>query len=522
MNKYIPHLIISLLSGAIYALAYPSTMFKGVFLFGILSTAILLQLLHQYSDWRRLAGLVTMHNIGLNLVGYYWIPHTLQEFGQLPAWISYILAIFFSFILQPYLYVFITAWWAWRKYRKTEITPVQQMFAFATALTICEMITPQQFPSYAGSVWMHVAPFVGLAPIGGIFLFSFVNYLISYELGRLYRRRRPTRLVWSVLSMFMMFNYFLKLPPLTGSESVNIRIVQANIGNFLKMDSENNQTTALQEVIDRYWRLSLLAPEKKLDLIIWPETAYPNSFNGKDSWIPRVFTDIMKKTKSELLIGGYDHHPDKAAFDFIESEYNSAVLMSDQKVKNIYHKNILIPFGETLPFGPLNKMIVGFVPTVSLFARGSGTPEMKLKSGHGLITPICYEILETGFTRSLLNEHPNSDLIVNLTNDSWYGETAEPFQHLFLAKWRAIEFGRPIIRSTNTGISSVIYPDGAESPRLNNGEEKVLDIELKLPKHIEPTIYQRFGFTVVLLFMATLIAIVFWKKRILPSKGHVV
>lgn len=520
MNRFALHLIISFISGALYALAYPSTLFKGVFLFTFLSLAALLHLLIQHHSFKRLFTLVTVYNLGLNLVGYYWIPHTLQEFGQLPPWISYVLAIFFSLILQPYLYVFITAWWAWKKFGKKELTPEQQMIIFAVGLTLAEIITPQQFPSYAGSAWLHVAPFLGLAPIGGIYLYSFVTYLISYEMGRLFRRRRPTQLVWSTLSIFLILNYVLRLGPLQGDKSINVRLVQANIGNFLKVESEKNQKSALDEVIDRYWRLSLLSSKKKLDLIIWPETAYPNSFNGKGSWIPRVFTDIMKKTNAELLIGGYDHHPEKSPFDFIESEYNSAILMSDLKVASIYHKNILIPFGETLPFGPLNKTVVNFVPTVSLFARGEGTPEMKLKSGHGLITPICYEILETGFTRSLLNQHSNSDIIVNLTNDSWYGETAEPFQHLFLAKWRALEFGRPIIRSTNTGISSVIFPDGAESPRLMIGEEKVLDVEIKLPAHIEPTIYQKFGISIVLLVMGMISLLIFWKKQSPPLKDH--
>lgn len=520
MNKYLIHLLISFISGALYALAYPSSLFKGVFLFAFLSTAILLHLIVRYTGWRKLFGLVLIHNLGLNLVGYYWIPHTLQEFGALPVWISHILALFFSLILQPYLFFAVTAWWAWKKYGKKEITPEQQMFVFAAGLTLFEIFAPQQFPSYSGAPWLHVAPYLGLVPIGGIYLYSFITYLVSYEMGRLFRKRRPTPLVWSTLSVFLLLNYTLKLSPLVGEKSVHVRIVQANIGNFLKLESEKSQETALQEVIDRYWRLSLLAPKQPIDLIVWPETAYPNSFNGSESWVPRVFTDIMKKMNAEMLIGGYDHHPDKSPFDFIESEYNAAVLMSEQKVSSIYHKNILIPFGETLPFGPLNKTVVSMVPTVSLFARGEGTPQMKLKSGHGVIAPICYEILESGFTRKLLNAHEGSDIIVNLTNDSWYGETAEPFQHLFLAKWRALEFGKPIIRSTNTGISSVIYPDGAESPRLNNGEEKVLDIELKLPEHIAPTIYQRFGVSIVILIMTALLALIFWKKQIPPSKGH--
>src|SRR5690606_21675085 len=90
--------------------------------------------------------------------------------------------------------------------------------------------------------------------------------------------------------------------------------------------------------------------------------------------------------------------------------------------------------------------------------------------------------------------HP--DFLLNLTNDSWYGDTAEPYQHLFLAKWRAIEFGIPMVRSTNTGITSVVYPDGSESERTGIYEETSLEISLPHSKSA-PTPYQRFGILIM-------------------------
>ncbi|MDB9787271.1 hypothetical protein OAB57_04120, partial [Bacteriovoracaceae bacterium] len=95
--------------------------------------------------------------------------------------------------------------------------------------------------------------------------------------------------------------------------------------------------------------------------------------------------------------------------------------------------------------------------------------------------------------------------VINLTNDSWYGDTAEPFQHQFLAHWRAIEFLIPVIRSTNTGITSVLLPDGSQSKYLNINEENVLDIELKLINN-QPTIFQQFGnkgFILIVIFLLT-------------------
>jgi apolipoprotein N-acyltransferase len=177
-------------------------------------------------------------------------------------------------------------------------------------------------------------------------------------------------------------------------------------------------------------------------------------------------------------------------------------------LESSYYKNILIPFGETLPFGPLNQSIVEMVPAIALFARGEGSQKMETRNGTRFVTPICYEILETEFMRKLLNEHGNNQFIVNHSNDSWYGTTAEPYQHLFLSKWRALEFAIPIIRSTNTGVTSVIYPDGSESKRLLIGEKKALEEVIPLPP-AQNTIYQRYG-VIPFLVMTLLMGLVIW------------
>jgi len=136
---------------------------------------------------------------------------------------------------------------------------------------------------------------------------------------------------------------------------------------------------------------------------------------------------------------------------------------------------------------------------------------METRNGFRFITPICYEILETNYMRSLLNEWKNNHFIVNHTNDSWYGETAEPYQHLFLSKWRALEFQLPVIRSTNTGISSVIFPDGSESKRLGIGEENILDLTLPISK-AENSFYQIYG-AIPLFFIVFVVALVTWFRE---------
>ncbi len=198
--------------------------------------------------------------------------------------------------------------------------------------------------------------------------------------------------------------------------------------------------------------------------------------------------------------------------DQFESVFNASLLISDDKVKSIYHKNILIPFGETLPFGPLNRQIVSIIPAISLFARGSGIPVMETRDGYRFVTPICYELLESNYMRGLLNQWGGNHFIVNHTNDSWYGETAEPYQHLFLSKWRAIEFQLPIIRSTNTGVSSVIYPDGSESAQLGINKIGKLDINVSLSKP-KSTVYQEYGAFPLLLLVGLIYLVTWWREK---------
>src|SRR5690606_21494766 len=154
------------------------------------------------------------------------------------------------------------------------------------------------------------------------------------------------------LIIFVVLDSIIPLSkPQTGSE-LSVRLVQANIGNFLKIRSEKGDTDSYESVSKKYDRLSSVDNGFKPDLIVWPETAYPETFYGSSTEIKDIFKNIMDATGAELLIGGYDQDPNANLMDFHETIFNSSILISEGKFKTAYHKNILIPFGETLPFGP--------------------------------------------------------------------------------------------------------------------------------------------------------------------------
>lgn len=508
MKSILLSFLISFIAGSLYALTYPSFIGDGWFPLLFIALPLFLWKLEEAKTFPKTLLIILAYNLGLNVVGYYWIPHTLREFGQLPFIVSLVLGLFFSLILQPHWwpYAFWQRWkpqWTWQTQKGTLIT--------AFMMTILERYFPQQFPSFVGSPWLHLAPYLGLAPYFGVVVFSFVTYWVGLETVAQLKQKKFRPDVWVTLVVFISINALFPIQNPDKKAELPVRIVQANVGNFLKVSSERGDHNSIHSIVGRYKSLSS-QDDFSPKLIIWPETAYPDAFYGHLSQLNRVFLDIMDQTGSELLIGGYDQDLSKPTFDVIESIFNSSILLSEGKLKTSYHKNILIPFGETLPFGPFNEQIVSIVPAVSLFARGQGTPLMETKDKFRFVTPICYEILESNYMRSLLNQYKDNHFIVNHTNDSWYGDTAEPYQHLFLSKWRALEFLLPIVRSTNTGISSVIYPDGTESRRLAIGEENVLDINLPIGDP-QNSIYQLYGVYPVLGLFLVLLGIIWWREK---------
>lgn len=513
MKGILLHSLLSLVAGGLYALTYPSFLGAGWMPLLFVALPLFLWSLENQRTLPRIFLIILCYNTGLNVTGYYWIPHTLREFGELPYVVSVVLGLFFALILQPH-------WWLYgimKRYRPhLNWQSEKVILGLAFLITMLERFFPQQFPSFAGSPWLHLAPYLGLAPIFGVVIFSFMTYWVALETIVQLDQRKFRPMVWISLFIFVLFNALMPIQNPEAKESLKVRMVQANIGNFMKISSEKGEHNSYEAVSAKYLKLSTEKADK-VDLVVWPETAYPSSFFGHFTELHEIFRTIMKSTNAEMLIGGYDHNMDKGLNELHDSVYNSSLLLSENKMKTAYHKNILIPFGETLPFGPFNTQIVSVVPAVSLFARGEGTPLMETKTGHRFVTPICYEILESNYMRSLLNQWGDNHFIVNHTNDSWYGDTAEPHQHLFLSKWRALEFMLPIVRSTNTGITSVIYPDGSESPRLRVGEEAYLDVNVPMVR--QNTFYQIYGVLPLLGVFSIMLLLIWLRERFFGFKS---
>lgn len=499
-------LLLPLVGGLFYASGFPNFSGHSFFLGSLVGFFLFNYALFKEEQLNKQMFIALAYSIGFYLLGFYWIPNTLKEFGGLTFPLNNLLGLIFSLVIIPQVYIY-TAF-----FRK-----IKNPALLALLYVLLEEFIPQQFPAHIGHSFLSIAPRfpLKLAPLFGASVYSFLSAFLVLTVIEHIKTKRWPKLSYALVFLMVLLNFTLPsfeskidLPPL------GLRIVQPNIGNFLKITSEKGEINSLKNVFDSYYELSTSPSRFPLDLIVWPETAFPTLLSSdlmkknRDLKIPATLSQIIEKTQSELFIGGYDLKQ-SIGFNDYQSQYNSAFLFgTDQKLKEVYRKIHLIPFGEGLPFGPLNHILSKYITNVSYFAEGDSYPQFKTKKQIPFISVICYEILFTNFLREYLNHQElPPQFLINLTNDSWYGDTAEPYQHLFLAKWRALEFNLPIIRSTNTGITTVIMPDGSEFDRLTFEQKKNLDIELKL-KERQKTLYQRFG-----LWMTISLALIFYLLR---------
>jgi apolipoprotein N-acyltransferase len=514
-------IILSLLASFFYSMGVPSVYHPQFFLGAVISLVFYFSCLEGRlkSDlW-----VTFVYVFGMFVFGYYWIPQTISEFGEIPLGLAYILSIFSPLALMPHFFCFVIFYFMVRKKVDRFPEPLRNCF-LAFALTILEYFIPQQFPANIGHPFLLIAPYLGLAKIFGVPIFSFFSAWLSFSIVSLIKKRGKDYVGMALFLLFLISNliYPLKYEPQDqpGNVSTRIRMVQANIGNFLKVDSEKGGVVSKIEVDTRLTTLSTRPSARKLDLILWPETSYPSVFQssqmlGNNESTPSVIRDILSQTNSQLFFGGYDRNG-QTPLEKAESTYNSAFLLSENgSLEGVFHKQILMPFGESLPFGHLNKYMIPYLENhMSFFARGDKFTLFKLKNKSSFISAICYEILFPQYIRQYLNsseEQPH--FIINLTNDSWYGRTSEPFQHLFLSHWRAIEFNLPVVRMTNTGISSVLYPDGTESKRTRLYSQEIFDFDLTTYPR-SATYYQRWGIIPFsILFMVIYFSLLFFLKR---------
>jgi apolipoprotein N-acyltransferase len=237
------------------------------------------------------------------------------------------------------------------------------------------------------------------------------------------------------------------------AEAVRVGYVQGNMGLMAKREQPG-------EGLRRHVRLTQELRDKGVDLVVWSESSvtfavpedmgmktpfYRDRFAGRLG-VPTIFGAVLFRAD-----------PDR------ERWFNTAISTNIKgEVIGRYDKEYLLAFGEYLPFGDDFPILYKWSPHSGRFSKGTDLSPVDVEvkgQKHKVTVLICYEDILPGFTnRAVAAGDP--ELLVNITNDAWFGDTTEPWEHLALAKFRAIEHRRFLVRSTNSGVSAIVDPLG--------------------------------------------------------------
>ncbi len=429
------------------------------------------------------------HSLGLGWLygtityagGYHWLIEFLEVFsGYGPAasllfWFLFSAYLGFNFALYGIMY------WALRRRGWPTVTVA------IPPLLLIEWIYPSLFPTYLGNSVHELTTFVQILDLGGPLLVTTLVALVNltlYEVWRWWRGRRaaPRRLfAWTgAVLVFAAIYGVLRVEriedTMTEAPTLKVGVVQVNMGIFEK------RSEAL-EGHRRHLEQSRELEDDDLDLIVWPESAYIDALPRTVPWnAARVRRDL----ETPLLFGGISIE----RTDGDMKMYNT-VFMTDEEgmIRSSYDKTYLLMFGEFLPFGDTFPILYELSPNSSRFTSGSHVRPMTLDTWR-ISTPVCYEDVLAGFTRKMVRE-ADPHLLVNLTNDAWFGDTQEPWIHLVLAKYRAVEHRRFLVRATNSGISAVIDPIGRVVARTGVQTRENLRYDVRMMD--ENTVYTALG-----------------------------
>jgi len=385
-------------------------------------------------------------------------------------------------------------------------------FDIATVLSFSsiEAVFPSLIPWYLGCITHELTPFVQIAelagPVGVSALVAFINVMID-ELFELHNRRARLR----VLALLFVTPFIVVLygkyriqevnALVNNAENIRVGIVQANMK---PEEKRYNATTGLFRHVDLTRSL-----RGRVDLAVWSETAVVGATDKNDanSILYRAFTKYLG---TSTLFGAVLSGKESASV-----WYYNAALISDVsgEIRGVYNKQHLIPFGERLQIAERFPVLYKWLPSLGRFRPGDRAQSLPY-GRHRITALICYEDLLPSFVAKMVQEQ-KSELLINLTNDAWFGDTAAPWIHLALSKFRAVENRRFLVRATNNAVSAVIDPMGRTIAEAKPFTQTVLRADVAWLNVATP--FHRIGNTIWWLAFAILCAMGVF-RRLDPRK----
>ena len=384
------------------------------------------------------------YGLGLMGSGVSWLYVSIAQFGDLGR--LFPLLITFGFVALVALYYGLLGWLAGR----IRIGRVATLALFLPALwTLVEWLRGWLL---TGFPWLQLgysqidAPLAGYAPLLGVLGVSWVSLL---TVGLLLLLAEAGRVRWfSLVALVLLWagGWGLSQTHWTrpSGESLRVALVQGNIPQARKWAPEE-----LTPSLVLYAQQS--KPHFDKDLIVWPETAVSAfQFQVDEAFLQPLEAEV-KRYGGHLVFG-------VVQMDAAREHYFNAMVALGNPQRDSYYKRHLVPFTEYLPLKSLLWPLVElFTIPMSDFSDGSEAPPLMRVGPHLAGMSICYE---DAFGSEVIQALPRAEYLINASNDAWFGHSLAPHQHLQIARMRALETGRYLLRATNTGISAIIGPMG--------------------------------------------------------------
>lgn len=385
---------------------------------------------------------------GLFLTGTYWIYISVVVFGQAPVWIALMLMI--GLVLIMSLWLWLTAWLT---SRLTAGEPLRLLVVAPAVWVLVEWLRGwvlTGFPWLALGYSQIDSPLAGWAPVVGVYGVSLLFVLSVVALLAAVATRGSRRLILiGLVALPWLSGGLLKLVEWTSprGETVTATLIQGGIPQDQKWLREQFLPT-----LNFYRRQTLEASGS--DIVLWPEVAIPSVTTFVDDYITALEQDALR-SRQTILFGILERRPDAAG----DAQTYNAVIAVDGTRRQAYRKQHLVPFGEYFPVPATVRewMRMLSLPHQDLSAGVDRQVPIMTRDGLELSVAICYE---DAYGAELLYTLPAAALLINVSNDAWFGDSIAPHQHLQIARMRSLEFGRATLRAANTGISAFIDHDG--------------------------------------------------------------
>ena len=395
----------------------------------------------------------------------YWLVPVMRTYGYLPMYLSVTILILLAAILAIFIALFAAALTAVGRKPAMYLTMLPLIWV---ALEYIRSFIFSGFPwEFLGYSQYNRLQLIQISDILGVYglsaLIALVNGAIFITVLFFLKRRwlhtdiskrltagSISALILGVVLTGSYGHWRLKTIDglIAAAPKTRVSVVQGNIDQAVKWDPAFQIST-----IKKYNRLSSTVIKKRPDLIVWPESATPFYFLYDIALSEKVFEGIGRAA-TDYLIGS----PSFVRTEGVTEYYNSAYLIApEEKTVGKYDKTHLVPFGEYVPFKKWLPFLGKMVAQVGDFRAGKVGKTLPWRKGQ-LGIQICYEIIFPGLSRAMVKN--NASMLINITNDAWFGKTSGPYQHFSMTVFRAVENRRSLVRSANTGISGFIDPAG--------------------------------------------------------------